>query len=200
MAPGGESGTSAGYYTTSSEPISGEPGPLLRLKSGTDSATPSINGIIARNLVRLGTLLEDDNYRRLARQTCSTFSVELMQHPFLYVNILDAVVGLELGIRNITGVLATDVVATPIQKDAAAETQANKTTADVVRERVRAEAGSGASTSVTTVSMVDVRGSNTSTSTWLQSRNPLFKDLKPGTPPKNYLLICETGSCRMVDV
>jgi uncharacterized protein YyaL (SSP411 family) len=197
IAPG-ESGASAGYYTTSSEPISGEPGPLLRLKSGTDSATPSINGIIARNLVRLGALLEDDSYRQLARQTCGTFSVELMQHPFLYVNLLDAMVGLELGVRNITGVLATDVVATTIQKDAAA--QGNKDAADVVRERVRAEAGPAASTSVTTVSIVDVRGSNTSTSAWLQSRNPLFKDLKPGTPPKNYLLVCETGSCRTVDI
>lgn len=122
-----------------------------------------------------------------------------MQHPFLYVNLLDAMVGLELGVRNITGVLATDVVATTIQKDAAAETQANKDAADVVRERVRAEAGSAACTSVTTVSVVDVRGSNAST-TWLQSRNPLFKELKPGTPPKNYLLVCETGSCRIVDI
>jgi hypothetical protein len=122
-----------------------------------------------------------------------------MQHPFLYVNLLDAMVGLELGVRNITGVLATDVVATTIQKDAT-ETQGSKSAADVVRERVRAEAGSAASTSVTTVSILDVRGSNISTSTWLQSRNPLFKDLKPGTPPKNHLLVCETGSCRMVDI
>lgn len=123
-----------------------------------------------------------------------------MQHPFLYVNLLDALVGLELGVRNITGVLATDVVATAIQNDAAAEAQADKDAADVVRERVRSEAGSAASTSVTTVSVVDIRGSNTSTSTWLQSRNPLFKELKPGTPPKNYLLVCEMGKCQMVDV
>lgn len=147
--------------------------------------------------MRLGALLEDDSYRQLARQTCSTFSVELMQHPFLYVNLLDAMVGLELGVRNITGVLATDVVATAIQKDA--EPQGDKDAAGVVRERVRAEAGSAASTSVTTVSIVDVRGSNTS-SAWLQSRNPLFKELKPGTPPKNYLLVCETGKCQIVDI
>lgn len=115
------------------------------------------------------------------------------------MNLLDALVGLELGVRNITGVLATDVVATATQKDAA-EPQADKDTADVVRERVHAEAGSAASTSVTTVSVVDVRGSNASTSTWLQSRNPLFKDLKPGTPPKNYLLVCETGQCQIVDI
>jgi len=123
-----------------------------------------------------------------------------MQHPFLYVNLLDAMVGLELGVRNITGVLATNVVATAIQKDTAAETQAGKDAVDLVRERVRAEAGSAASTSVTTVSIVDVQGSNISTSTWLQSRNPLFKDLKPSSPPKNYLLVCETGKCQMVDI
>jgi uncharacterized protein YyaL (SSP411 family) len=181
LAPGAEPGTSAGYYTTSSEPIPGEPGPLLRLKSGTDSATPSINGIIARNLVRLGALLEDDGYRQLARQTCNTFSVEMMQHPFLFVNLLDAIVGLELGVKNVSGVLAAD--------------EADEAAAAALRERIRAEAGSAAATSTATMALVDVRSSH-----WLRGRNPLFRDLKPGTPPKNYLLVCETGSCRVVDL
>lgn len=83
------------------------PGPILRLKTGTESATPSVNGIIARNLVRLGTLLEDDEYRMLARQTCRAFSVEILQHPFLFVGLLDAVVGFETGTRQVTGVYTT---------------------------------------------------------------------------------------------
>ena len=150
--------------------------------------------------MRLGALLEDDEYRQLARQTCGAFSVELLQHPFLYVNLLDAMVGLELGVRNITGVLATEVTATPIQGDVAAQPRGGTSAAEVVQERARAEAGSATSTSVTTMSIVDVRGSERSTSAWLQSRNPLFKDLKPGTPPQNYLLVCESGSCQRVDI
>lgn len=151
--------------------------------------------------MRLGALLEDDGYRQLARQTCSTFSVELMQHPFLYVNLLDALVGLELGIRNVTGVIATDDATSHIAEESSGETPGREAI-DIVRKRVRAEAGTAASTSVTVVSVVDVRQTAASTlrSTWLQSRNSLFRDLKSGTSPKNHLLVCESGSCRVVNL
>lgn len=109
-----------------------------------------------------------------------------MQHPFLFVNLLDAIVGLELGVKNVTGVLAADTGESGGEPAGAA-----------LRERIRAEAGAATSTSTATMAMVDIRGSS---SQWLQSRNPLFKDLKPGTPPKNFLLVCETGSCRVVDL
>lgn len=150
--------------------------------------------------MRLGALLEDDSYRVLARQTCNTFSVEMMQHPFLFVNLLDAIVGLELGVKNITGVLAADTNESSLLSG---ETQGQKQdVATLVRERVRAEAGIAAATSTATMGMLDIRQTQPSSSSshWLQSRNPLFRDLKPGTPPKNFLLVCETGSCRMVDI
>lgn len=165
------------------------PGPLLRLKGGTDSATPSVNGVIARNLLRLSSLLEDETYRKLARETANTFAVEILQHPFLFVNLLDVVVGLEMGARNITGVVATDSPTGFPGKEG-------------VTERVRAEAGLAASTSTATVALVDVRPSSEAAvpSAWLKSRNPLFRDLKPASPPRNFLLVCETGRCRIVDV
>lgn len=96
-----------------------EPPPLLRLKPGTDGATPSPNGVAAQNLLRLAGLLgyaADDNaapgstargsvadkparYARLARATCAAFAAEMLEHPFLFVGLLDAVVALELGVR-----------------------------------------------------------------------------------------------------
>lgn len=137
---------------------------------------PSVNGAIARNLIRLSALLEDDKYKTLARQTCNTFSVEMLQHPFLFVNLLDAIVGLEMGIRNVTGV--------------AAATSGK----DAVIRRTRAEAGLAASTSTATVAVVDVRDSS-----WIKGRNVLYRDLKASTPAKDYLLVCEAGSCRTVE-
>lgn len=137
---------------------------------------PSVNGAIARNLIRLSALLEDDSYKTLARQTCNTFSVEMMQHPFLFVNLLDVIVGLEMGIRNITGVVAA----------------AHQTTKDAVIRRTRAEVGLAASTSTATIAVVDARGDS-----WIKGRNVLYRDLKAG---KDFLLVCEAGSCRTVDV
>ncbi|KAL1969332.1 hypothetical protein VTN77DRAFT_9524 [Rasamsonia byssochlamydoides] len=208
IAPGRDSNTSAGYYTTSSTPIEDVPGPLLRLKGGTDSATPSVNGVIARNLLRLSALLEDDKYRTLARQTCNAFSVEILQHPFLFVGLLDAVVGLEIGIRNITGVLCTsDTSAStvPLTEGVVGKADESLSGKDLVIKKIRAEASLAASTSTAAVALVDVRPSPADAdvqnqSRWLKSRNPLFKDLKPGTPPKNFLLICEVGSCRTVEL
>jgi uncharacterized protein YyaL (SSP411 family) len=160
------------------------------LKGGTDSATPSVNGVIARNLLRLSSLLEDETYRKLAQATAHTFAVEILQHPFLFVNLLDVIVGLEMGTRNVTGVVATDSLTGFPGKEG-------------VMERVRTEAGLAASsTSTATVALVDVRSPSEAVvpSAWLRSRNPLFKDLTPGSPPKNFLLVCETGRCRVIDL
>lgn len=142
---------------------------------------PSVNGAIARNLIRLSALLEDDSYKTLARQTCNTFSVEMLQHPFLFVNLLDAIVGLEMGIRNITGVVAA---ANPADQ-----------AKDAVIRRTRAEAGLAVSTSTAAIAVVAVSGES-----WIKERNVLYRDLKPSTPAKDFLLVCEAGSCRTVDV
>ncbi|KAF2182826.1 hypothetical protein K469DRAFT_584993 [Zopfia rhizophila CBS 207.26] len=78
---------------------------ILRLKDGMDNAEPGTNGVSARNLDKLGALLEDENYSHRARETASAFEAEIMQHPFLFAGMMDAVVVGKLGIRHsvITG-------------------------------------------------------------------------------------------------
>ncbi|KAJ5620071.1 hypothetical protein N7510_004055 [Penicillium lagena] len=199
--------TTAGYYTTSSKLTPGVPGPILRLKTGTESATPSVNGVIARNLLRLAALVEDDDYRTLARETCNSFSVEIMQHPFLFVGMLDVIVGLQIGTRTVTGVFCTaDVSSLPGREEGLLSRVDEPTSArNLIIQRVRAEAGHSLSPSRTTTSLVDVRPSHLkdfvgNQSFWLKSRNPLFKELKAAEPPKNYMLVCETGTCKNVDL
>jgi uncharacterized protein YyaL (SSP411 family) len=183
------------------------PAPLLRLKTGTESATPSVNGVIARNLLRLAALVEEDSYRTLARQTCNSFSVEIMQHPFLFVGMLDVIVGFQIGTRTVTGVFCTaNVSSLPAREEGLASRADEPTSArDLIIQRVRAEAGQALSPSGTVTSLVDVRPSHLkdfvgNQSFWLKSRNPLFKELKADEPPKNYLLVCEAGKCQKVDL
>ncbi|KAJ5091708.1 hypothetical protein NUU61_006578 [Penicillium alfredii] len=190
--------TPAGYYSTPSHMTPGMPGPLLRLKTGTESATPSVNGVIARNLLRLGALLADDRYRTLARQTCNSFAVEIMQHPFLFVGLLDVIVGLQIGTRTVTGVFGTtDISSMPVpQGDGLlSRTDEPMSARDLVLRRVRAEAGVALSTCILVTSLVDIRPSHLkdfvgNQSFWVKSRNPLFAELK-ADPPKNYLLGAE---------
>ncbi|EFR01470.1 spermatogenesis-associated protein 20 [Nannizzia gypsea CBS 118893] len=191
-----DSSICTGFYMTPSEAVTDTPGALFRLKTGTDSATPSTNGVIAQNLLRLSTLLEDESYKLKARQTCHAFAVEIMQHPFLFVGMLDVIVGLEIGTKSVTGVLGR---ATATGEDRV------KAERDLIR-RIRTEAGRTASTSAAVLSMVDVRAtksdpdrSRTDTSSWLRGRNSLFKELS-SAKGKDFLLICEAGSCRTVDV
>ncbi|KAJ4369997.1 hypothetical protein N0V83_005761 [Neocucurbitaria cava] len=78
---------------------------IMRLKDGMDNAEPGTNGVSARNLDRLGALLEDEEYGKKARETSSAFEAEIMQHPFLFPSMMDSVVVGRLGIRHtvITG-------------------------------------------------------------------------------------------------
>jgi uncharacterized protein YyaL (SSP411 family) len=78
---------------------------IMRLKDGMDNAEPGTNGVSAQNLDRLGALLEDEDYAQKARETASAFEAEIMQHPFLFSTMMDAVVVGKLGIRHsvITG-------------------------------------------------------------------------------------------------
>jgi hypothetical protein len=199
--------TATGYYSTPSLTTPGMPAPLLRLKTGTESATPSVNGIIARNLLRLAALLEDENYRTLARQTCNSFAVEIIQHPFLFVGMLDVIVGLQIGTRTVTGVFATaDLSSLSTARGGHANRNAEPVSArDLIRRRVRAEAGVAVSSSTVVTSLVDIRPSHLkdfvgNQSFWLKSRNPLFQHLQAAEPAKNQLMICETGRCNTVDL
>lgn len=192
-------------------------GPLFRLKTGTDAATPSTNGVIAQNLLRLSSLLEDESYKTLARQTCNAFAVEILQHPFLFVNLLDVVVGLEVGVKTVVGVVGAASVSVsgpgavsgekgPRATDATTRADVGAAEKMVVR-KVREEAGTAQSTSAAVTSLVEVVESHAAAAAagpgvrnrtaWLRKRNHLLKDILPG---KNFLLVCETGSCRTVDV
>lgn len=200
--------TTTGYYSTPSIPTPGMPGPLLRLKTGTESATPSVNGVIARNLLRLAALLEDESYRTLARKTCNSFAVEIIQHPFLFVGMLDVIVGLQIGTRTVTGVFATADVSmlhNPRGGDLLGRNDEPVSARDLIRRRVREEAGVAVSSSVVVTSLVDIRPSHLkdfvgNQSFWLKSRNVLFQDLKAAEPAKNYLMVCESGRCQTIDL
>jgi uncharacterized protein YyaL (SSP411 family) len=78
---------------------------IMRLKDGMDNAEPGTNGVSAQNLDRLGALLEDEEYNKKARETLSAFEAEIMQHPFLFPSMMDAVAVGKLGIKHsvITG-------------------------------------------------------------------------------------------------
>lgn len=201
-----ESGTtSTGYYSTPSVTTPGMPGPLLRLKTGTESATPSVNGVIARNLLRLAALVEDESYRSLARQTCNSFAVEIIQHPFLFVGLLDVIVGLQIGTRTVTGVFSTAELSSNHGDSLLGRTEEPLSARDLIRRRVRAEAGMAVSSSIVVTSLIDIRPTHLkdfvgNQSFWLKSRNPLFKDLKAAEPAKNYLMVCEAGKCTTVDL
>ncbi|KAH7117657.1 Six-hairpin glycosidase-like protein [Dendryphion nanum] len=74
---------------------------IMRLKDGMDNAEPGTNGVSARNLDRLGALLEDESYVQRARDTAAAFEAEIMQHPFLFPGMMDAVVAGKLGTRHV---------------------------------------------------------------------------------------------------
>lgn len=78
---------------------------IMRLKDGMDNAEPGTNGVSARNLDRLGALLEDQEYVKRARETTSAFEAEIMQHPFLFPGMMDSIVASKFGIKHavITG-------------------------------------------------------------------------------------------------
>lgn len=76
---------------------------IVRLKPGTDNALPSPNGVIAMNLLYLSSYLneKEGRYLKTARQTIDAFAVEIIQHPFLFVTLLGAVVLEALGVKTI---------------------------------------------------------------------------------------------------
>lgn len=74
---------------------------IMRLKDGMDNAEPGTNGVSARNLDRLGALLEDKEYVKRARETVSAFEAEIMQHPGLFPSMMDAIVAGKLGMQHV---------------------------------------------------------------------------------------------------
>ncbi|KAL9580403.1 MAG: hypothetical protein Q9203_006318, partial [Teloschistes exilis] len=87
---------SSGFFTTRASPSL-----LLHLKSGMDAAEPSPNSLSARNLHRLASLLDDDAYLKLARETVAAFEAEVEQFPWCFAGLLGAVVMGRLGVSDV---------------------------------------------------------------------------------------------------
>lgn len=82
-----------GFYSTTSD----APLVILRLKDGMDTAQPSTNAVSTSNLFRLGFILGDTTYIKLARETLNAFEVEVQQYPWLFIGMLGGVVTARLG-------------------------------------------------------------------------------------------------------
>ncbi|KAL8656163.1 MAG: hypothetical protein Q9226_002762 [Calogaya cf. arnoldii] len=88
--------TSSGFFTTRPDPSL-----LLHLKSGMDAAEPSSNSISASNLHRLASLLNDENYSKLALETVAAFEPEVMEYPHCFAGMLDSVVMGKVGVQTV---------------------------------------------------------------------------------------------------
>ncbi|KAF2025308.1 hypothetical protein EK21DRAFT_76698 [Setomelanomma holmii] len=124
---------------------------ILRLKDGMDNAEPGTNGVSARNLDRLGALLEDEDYTTMARETASAFEAEIMQHPFLFPSMMDAVVAGKLGLRHVV------ITGTGDRVDRWLRNYREKPSALSTISRVSTDSGD-----------------------WLKQRNPLVKTMDAG--------------------
>ena len=126
----------------------------MRLKDGMDNAEPSTNGVSASNLYRLGSMLEDEEYMKLARRTTNAFNTEMTQHPFLFTTLMSSVVAGRLGIKSVV------ICGEGPGVDAA-----------VCKSRLRLKPN-------TTVT----RLGGDAKSEWLRSRNQLMAAMKPDRP------------------
>jgi uncharacterized protein YyaL (SSP411 family) len=78
-----------------------QPDILIRSKDGMDNAEPSTNGVSANNLFRLGSLLNDTQYEKRAKQTVAAFEVEIGQHPGLFSGMMSSIVASTLGMKGL---------------------------------------------------------------------------------------------------
>ncbi len=77
---------------------------FMNIKPGSDNALPSPNGIIASNLLLLSSYLDEPRYKKLAKQTIDAFATEIIQHPFLYVTMLSAIVLEAVGVTSVVAI------------------------------------------------------------------------------------------------
>ncbi|KFY78521.1 hypothetical protein V499_02344, partial [Pseudogymnoascus sp. VKM F-103] len=97
---------SSGFFATAAA----APHTILRLKDGMDASEPSTNGVSASNLFRLASLLGDDKYEALAKETVSAFEAEIMQYPWLFGSFMPSVVAGVTGVRGVVRVGAGEPV------------------------------------------------------------------------------------------
>ncbi|KAI8142713.1 spermatogenesis-associated protein 20 [Fennellomyces sp. T-0311] len=74
---------------------------LVRLKDEQDGAEPSANAVSLRNLVRLGTILEQEDYVVKARNTVGSFSTSLTEFSFAMPTLLGSFLLMANGVKQI---------------------------------------------------------------------------------------------------
>lgn len=157
----------SGFFSTAAD----APDLILRLKDGMDNAEPSTNGVTASNLYRLSSLLNDPEfngmpYSKYAHSTLDAFSAEMIQHPYLFVGMLDSVVASNLGVKSI-------VITGPQEK---------------VEQKIK-EIRLKRTGLLETVARIG----GDSKCTWLQERNDLLASANERKPA---VQICEAGVCK----
>ena len=139
-----------GFFSTPAN----QPDILIRAKDGMDNGEPSINGVSANNLFRLGSLLNDEQYESSAKKTVAAFEVEIGQHPGLFSGMMSSVVASKLGMKGLMVVGESE----------AAKAALKKFNENITPNYTILRVGAG----------VD--------SEWLRSRNELLKDLDGSKP------------------
>lgn len=64
---------------------------ILRTKHGHDGATPSGNALIAKSLLQLSQILDRDDYRKLAEETVTAFSLSMQRNPTAHLRLYTVV-------------------------------------------------------------------------------------------------------------
>ncbi|EGP90076.1 uncharacterized protein MYCGRDRAFT_99250 [Zymoseptoria tritici IPO323] len=154
-----------GFFSTAAS----QPDILIRVKDAMDNAEPSVNGVASYNLFRLGSLLNDSEYEKMARRIVACFEVELGQHPGLFSGMLSSVVAAKMGVKGLMVVGEGELVDEVLRK---------------MRENVWP---------MSTALRVGGKGVEDG---WLRERNGLLKDLD-GT--REMVQICEGGMCRILE-
>lgn len=141
---------------------------------GLDSQEPSTNGTSANNLFRLATILGDPKLEKYAHLTCSAFSTELLQHPFLFSSLMPSIVASNLGMRSVVlaGSPEDPTIAMHLRK---------------LRTKL-----------LTNTTLVQLDPAKKESFEWLLNRNTLYKELlmmatKEGGKP--VVQVCEGAKC-----
>ena len=167
---------------------------LLRLKSGMDNAEPSANTLSASNLLRLSSLLEDEEYNTLARKTVMAFEAEIEQWPGSFPGLLGGVAWAAVGGKGVWIVGGEDEGEVEggegkqeENADMKFKTAEKVPTVSNVLAHLRAGTGTGRT-------VLRVRAGDL----WLKKRNPLVMALDVKERDTVKVVVCEAGKCRDV--
>ncbi|KAK4505010.1 hypothetical protein PRZ48_002973 [Zasmidium cellare] len=157
-----------GFFSTPAN----QPDILIRTKDAMDNAEPSVNGVSASNLFRLGSLLNEEGFTKMAKRTVAAFDVEISQHPGLFSGILSSVVASKMGVKGVMLIGSGEDVDKAIKK---------------ARETVRPN-----------YTVLRVGGGVESE--WLRKRNELLSGFDDdGVKGRSMVQVCEGGVCRLLE-